>query len=181
MKKKVFFTFGILVVAIVIVLIYNIVSGSHRNVSGALNTIKLINIAKDCSIIAEGTGNTNALTDGNSSTWWCTNNSNWPTSLIIALPTKGVILDEIDLKFLQETQFPKRSLDINIDYDLVGGNTLSTGASDFKFFNNDFSFVFPPNSLVNKLKITLSNPKDAGNVGKFWPAIQEIEIYSPKS
>ncbi len=180
MKKRVLFIFSIFVLAVVIVLLYNIFRGTPKNVSSASGSIKLINIANKYSIIADGTGDTNTLTDGNSSTWWCSNNNKWPATLTIALPEKGIILDDIVIKFLQEPQYPNRSIDLNVQCEIVGKNTIATGASDCKLFNNEYSYTFPENTLVKKITITLNNPKESKSVGKFWPALEEIEIYSPK-
>lgn len=146
--------------------------------------IKLINVAKQYSIIADGTGDTRLLTDGDASAesaWW-TQNEQWPATLTMALPPKGIVVDELILKFLQETEYPNRSVNIDIQYEVVGKEEMEkVEVVDFKFFSNDYSFVFPDNSVVSKIVITLSNPKDSGQIGTFWPALGELELYVPKN
>ena len=185
MKQKIIF---ILITFIIIVVIVNAfilktlskTRESNSNIQGR-NVIKLINVANQYSIVADGTGNTKLLTDGNPDTKWYTNDSKWPATLTIALPIRGIIADELVLNFIQESQFPDRSVNINIQYEIVGKEEPEiTETSDFKFFSNVYSFVFPENSLVSKIIITLSNPKEGGSLGQFWPALQEIELYSPK-
>jgi len=181
-KQKVLFILATFLMIMAVTLILKTISKTREvNIEGK-NVIKLINVANQYSIIADGTGDTRLLTDGNPDTKWYTNDSKWPATLTMALPIRGIIVDELVLNFIQEAQFPNRTVDINVQYGIVGKESLDVAeAFNFKFFSNACSFSFPENSFVNNIIITLSNPKDGENVGYFWPALQEIELYSPRS
>lgn len=182
MKQKNIYILVIFILVIILTFVLKTSFKESESATGNKNVIKLVNVAKKYSIIADGTGDTSFLTDGNPSTRWLTNNEKWPATLTMALPPKGIIVDELVIRFLQEPEYPRRSLNLNIQYEIAGKEEMETiEETDFKFFSKEYSYVFPENSLISKIIITLSNPKDSGVLGKFWPALEEIEIYSPKN
>lgn len=175
-KRNIFFIVGI-ALAVFAGIIALVVFNTNKSAQGEENG-KLYYIAGKYKIIADGTGETKGLHDGNLSTWWCSNEYNWPAVLTVAIPPRGILIDQIIVRFLQEDEFPNRTMDVNIEFGFIDQENQYINMSDFKMLGQHLSYTFPNEVKVNKIKVTLSNPKENGNVGSFWPALQEIELYS---
>lgn len=174
MKKRLY----IYIILIIFVIFFIFYKFKTQEAVTTSNYVNVVNIANQCAIIADGTGNTHNLNDGDSKTWWCSNNKDWPAAITVAFPTRGKKVERFVLKFLEEDAYPERSVDIDVEFYIDKKNNESIKKDDFKFYKNDFVYDFSIPLQIVKIKIILSDPKDSGRLAGFWPAMQEIEVYS---
>ena len=142
----------------------------------------LSNIAADCEISVpseEGANVKENLVDGNPSSLWVNNGANWPCTVTFALPKANTkCVKKIVLKF--ESGHTPWSVDVSLKYalnnvtsDLVG----VPGSAKTAKFDDGYTFEFENAQAMTHLYVELSNPKNNGATGGFWPAIAEAEIY----
>ena len=143
--------------------------------------VKLINIADQCTIDApasEGGHGPENLVDGDTSTLWVRNGGEWPTEVVLQLPPAlGKPVKKVVVKF--EQGHSAWSVDMNLSYALnnVTSDYIAADAEANHSFDDDYAFTFDTATYASHVKLALSNPKNAGAAGAFWPAMAEVEVW----
>lgn len=142
---------------------------------------KLVNIAAQCDITAPeneaGRGPEN-LVDGDSTTLWVRNSGTWPTEVVFQLPPAlGKPVKKVAVKF--ESGHSAWSVDMNLSYAINNVTSDYIGADEQADhgFDDDYTYTFDTATYLSHLKVELSNPKNDGAAGAFWPAMAEVEIW----
>lgn len=140
----------------------------------------LVNIAQGSEITVPGSGAvtpTSNMVDGDPNTIWASDTGTWPTTVNIKLPEgKLKPVKKVVVRF--EKNQPNWSVDARLGYyqNTITSEINLTNKTNHSF-NNAIEYVSEDGVSMTNLLITLSNPKNAGAEGKFWPAIAEVEIY----
>lgn len=142
----------------------------------------LSNIAADCEISVpseEGANVKENMVDGNPSSLWVNNGANWPCTVTFALPKANTkCVKKVVLKF--ESGHTPWSMDVSLKYALnnVTSDLVSVpGSAKTAKFDDGYTFEFENAQAMTHLYVELSNPKNNGATGTFWPAIAEAEVY----
>lgn len=142
----------------------------------------LSNIAADCEISVpseEGANVKENMVDGNPSSLWVNNGANWPCTVTFALPKANTkCVKKVVLKF--ESGHTPWSMDVSLKYALnnVTSDLVSVpGSAKTAKFDDGYTFEFENAQAMTHLYVELSNPKNNGATGAFWPAIAEAEVY----
>ena len=143
---------------------------------------KLVNIAKNCTITvpSEQSGKpASNLVDGDASTLWVNNGGDWPCQIEFALPKDNTkCVKKVVLKF--ESGHTPWSMDVALKYALnnVTSDLVDVeGSHKTAAFDEGYTFEFTQPQAMSHLYVVLSNPKNNGAAGAFWPALAEAEIY----
>ena len=143
---------------------------------------ELSNIAAECEITApsEQAGKpASNMADGDTSTLWVNNGGDWPCQVEFALPKDNTkCVKKVVLKF--ESGHTPWSVDVALKYALnnVTSDLVDVeGSSMTAAFDDGYVFEFQEPQAMSHLYVVLSNPKNNGAAGAFWPAIAEAEIY----
>ena len=140
----------------------------------------LVNIAADCDIsVASEQYPKGNMVDGDDETLWVQNGGQWPSEVSLRLPmdnTKKV--KKVVVKF--EKGHPNWSVDVKLSHALnnVTSDLVVDDVKEGHPFDETYEYVYDTALNFTHTYITLSNPTDNGQVGGFWPAIAEVEIWA---
>lgn len=155
---------------------------AQEAVQGEEQQTRLVNIASLCEITApanESGRGTENLTDGDLSTLYVTNGAKWPCTIEFKLPSDNTRkIKKVAVKF--EEGHSAWSVDVRLSHvinSVIEDPILDLKSADVNY-DDGFEYTFQDGILPSHLQVELSNPKNAGAAGAFWPAAAEIEIWA---
>ncbi len=141
---------------------------------------KLINIAADCDItVSSGQGSKGNMVDGDETTLWI-QDGGFPGTIIFGMPVEHYMntpIKKVVLKFEQNK--PDWTVDVKLSHavnNVTDLRIVDNQKTDQKF-TEPYVYEFTELVTVSDFEIVLSNPKNNGSTGAFWPAIAEVEIW----
>ena len=141
---------------------------------------ELENISSECNTTvpsSESSHPESNLVDGDPSSLWVNNGSQWPCTLEFQLPADNTkCVKKVVLKF---ESVENRSMDVSLAYALNGVISdliPAEGSSKTAVLTEGYEYTFDTPQAMSHLFITLTNP----NPETLWPAIAEVEIYVDK-
>lgn len=142
-----------------------------------------VNIASQCTIDAPAAQSgkpASNMTDGDQTTLYVGDGYGgvgFPIDVDFALPTdKTYAVTKVAVKF--ETGYTVRTTDVFLSYSTNGTDYTAMRTVDDNSFDNDVVYEFDAATKLSNIKINLSDPKNNGTTGAFWPALAEVEIYA---
>lgn len=141
---------------------------------------KLVNLAPESDITvpsSEGDKVKEHLVDGDDTTLWVQNGGTWPSEVSFKLPSDNTRkIKKVIIKF--EKGHTPWSVDVKLSHALnnITSDLVVDQVKTDHNFDDVYEYVYDTPLSFTHLYITLSNPKNNGQPGAFWPAIAEVEI-----
>lgn len=151
-----------------------------QNVMQLFATEGVTNIAKEGSFQVPSTeaGRVlESLYDGDSSTLWCANNGDWPTTVRWTTPEANTKqIKKIVVTF--EAGHPTWAVDIELNMYKDGEEiAIPLKSEKAHTFDNQFTYELKEGENPSDILLTISNPKNGANIGAYSPAIAEFEVF----
>ncbi|MBR5294525.1 MAG: alpha-N-acetylglucosaminidase N-terminal domain-containing protein, partial [Oscillospiraceae bacterium] len=142
---------------------------------------ELVNVApQGTATTSDGSYQTNVIEnviDGDLTTNWQTQ-GRWPSTAVVQLDM-GRSISEVAVK-LGGDDMPSRTVTVTVEYAQNGvvSDPIALGSKTVTLTGDmEARFVLPQAVSATHFFVTLSEPRQNGAVGTFWPCVSEIEIY----
>lgn len=144
---------------------------------------ELENIAADFTITvpSEQSGKPKEnMVDGDASTLWVSNGAQWPATLIFRAPLDTPPIYKMVVKL--ESGHPDWTMDVKLQHAVnsVTDDLIPDTEKDDFSFNDTFTYTWEDGISASHFYLTLSDPKNGGAAGAFWPGIAEVELFTEK-
>lgn len=155
----------------------------HLPIQAAMDISRLQNRAADFGIrvdSSESGHDPECLVDGDLSTLWVSNGANWPATIRMEAPLDGPRIYKA--VFIFESGHSAWSVDAKVSHVInsVEDQPIIDKTINGHSFDNRIEVEWEGGIQPSSLSIELSNPKNGGQPGGYWPALAEIEIYTDK-
>ena len=142
---------------------------------------KLVNVSGSATASTEdgnyGTNVIGNVIDGNEETNWQTVGK-WPATAVVQLDM-GRNISEVKVKLGGDNN-ASRTVKVTIEYAQNGvtSDPIPFGSQTVTLNGDKTATISVPDKVsATHFFVTLSEPKENGNTGAFWPCVSEIEIY----